>query len=382
MNDEPACILTPVHPYPTCRGLIWLVIVALLSASCRPLQPLTLSSPSPVPPPLIVLDWENDLTPAVLQGFTAETGIAVELRYYYSAEEAYRRLVEGEACDLAIISNEQVPALIRAERLLPLDLTQVPNFRHIAPAFRDLVIDPANRYSVPYSWGTTGLVYHAATDTPPPQRWADLWDTAYAGRVFLWDAPRTVIGVVLKALGYSANSEDAQALALAAAKLNTWQTLPPVPYQPDALIAAFRSGQAEVAVAWVGDYLLARQGIPDLHYALPAEGTLLWMDHYVIPRAARNPEAALRLLNYLLRPEVSAQITTQSRWATANETSWAQVTFEPEVQALVFPSAEALSNAELILPLSPAAEATYNWMWEQFVRLRASSNGISPSSTP
>ncbi len=382
MNDEPACIPTPVYPYPIRRGLIWLIMLALLSAGCRPLQPLTLSSPSPVTPPLIVLDWENDITPEILQGFTAETGIPVELRYYYSAEEAYRRILEGETCDLAVVANDKVPGLIRAERLLSLDLIQVPDFRHIAPAFRDLVIDPANRYSIPYSWGTTGIVYNANEVTSPPQRWADLWDEAYAGRVFLWDDSRTVIGLTLKSLGYSANTEDLQALNLAAAKLNTWQTLPLTPYQPEALAAAFRSGQAQVAVAWVGDYLLARREIPDLVYALPAEGSILWMDHFVLPRSARNPEAALRLLDYLLRPKVAAQITTQSLWATANETSWAQVKLDPDVQVLVFPSTEALTNAELTLPLSPAAEMAYNRMWEQFVRLRSSSPEMIPSPTP
>jgi spermidine/putrescine-binding protein len=382
VNDEPACIPTPVHPYPTRLGLIWMVMLALLSAGCRPLQPLTLSSPSPVTPPLIVLDWENDLTPEILQGFTTETGIKVELRYYYATEEGYRRLLEGETCDLAIVPNDKVPGLIRAERLLPLDLNQVPNFRHIAPAFRDLVIDPGNRYSVPNAWGTSGIVYRESGIVSPPQRWADLWDKNYAGRIFLWDHPRTVIGLTLKSLGYPASSEDLQALNLAAAKLNAWQTLLPAPYQPDTLTAAFRSGQAEVAVAWAGDYLLARQEIPDLHYALPAEGTLLWMDHFVLPRAAHNPEAALRLLDYLLRPEISAQITTQSLWATANETSWSQVALEPKVQALVLPSAEALTNAELILPLSPEGEMTYNRIWEQFVRLRSSSLETFPSPTP
>jgi len=330
----------------------------------------------------VLLDWENDITPEILQGFTAETGIKVELRYYYSAEEAYRRILEGETLDLAIVANDKVPGLIRAERLLPLDLNQVPNFRHISPAFRDLVIDPGNRYSVPNTWGTSGIVFRESEIISPPQRWADLWDKNYAGHIFLWNHPRTVIGLTLKSLGYPASSEDLQALNLAAAKLNAWQTLLPAPYQPDTLTAAFRSGQAEVAVAWAGDYLLARQEIPDLHYALPAEGTLLWMDHFVIPRAAHNPEAALRLLDYLLRPEISAQITTQSYWATANETSWSQVALEPKVQALVLPSAEALTNAELILPLSPEGEMTYNRIWEQFVRLRSSSLETFPSPTP
>lgn len=382
MNDEPASTPTPVRPHLIHRWLIWLVMLALLSAGCIPFPPLAASSPSPEALPLVLLDWENDITPEILQGFTAETGIKVELRYYYSAEEAYRRILEGETLDLAIVANDKVPGLIRAERLLPLDLNQVPNFRHISPAFRDLVIDPGNRYSVPNAWGTSGIVFRESEIVSPPQRWADLWDKNYAGRVFLWDHPRTVIGLTLKSLGYPASSEDLQTLNLAAVKLNLWQTLPPAPYDPDALAAAFRSGQAQVAVAWVGDYLLARREIPDLVYVLPAEGSILWMNHFVLPRAARNPEAALRLLDYLLRPEVAAQITAQSLWATANETSWAQVALEPEAQALVFPPAEALTNAELTLPLSPEGEMTYNRIWEQFVRLRSSSLETFPSPTP
>lgn len=381
MSDEPVCTPTPVRSF---RLPTWLPILFALAAwgfsRCAPLS--TPPTPSPASDAsLILLDWEDDISPEILQGFTAETGIPVELRYYYTTEEVYQRLLEGEPCDLAIISNEQVPALIQAERLLPLDLTRVPNFRYIAPAFRDLVIDPGNRYSVPYSWGTTGLVYRPERVPQPPQRWADLWEPAYGGRIFLWDDPRTVIGLTLKALGYSANTADLQALQIAALKLRQLAALPPVPYRPEALGEALRQDQAWVAVAWVGDYILARQALPDLVYALPAEGTLLWMDHYVVPRGARHPEAALRLLNYLLRPEISAQITTRSLWATANEASWSQVHLEPELQALIFPPAEALSNAELTLPLSPEAEMTYNQIWEQFLRDR-STPAPTPSASP
>jgi len=350
--------------------LLHALLVALLLNACASMPPLV-ATPAPE---LILLDWEDDIFPELLAGFTQETGVRVTLNTYTSSAEARQRLLAGEAADLAVLDNENLPALIAAERLLPLEPSRLPNFRHISPGFRDLVVDPENRYSVPFTWGTTGLVYRRGQVDPPPQRWADLWDEANAGQVFLWDARRTVIGATLKALGYSANSEDPAALEAAAAYLRRLRALPPQPYHPPALAEAFRSGQARVALAWVGDYLLARQSLPDLEYVLPAEGSVLWMDHYVIPRSARYPEWAHRLLDYLLRPEVSARLSQEGGWASANEAAWPLLQADEATRALIYPPAEALRGAELLMPLDAQTEAMYNQIWEQFL------NTFSPAT--
>ncbi len=190
-------------------------VLILLLAAC--------SSPTPTPAPfaneITFYDWEEDMPQSVLDAFTAEYGIQVNYLTYESQEEAIQNIKAGQIYDVVVLESRYIPQMIQEKLLAKLDQRNLDN-TNLSANFRDLAYDPGNRYSLPYNWGTTGLVVRSDLVAEPVTRWADLWDSRYAGRTAYWfGQPREIIGLTLKSLGYSANSEKPEELEAALARL-------------------------------------------------------------------------------------------------------------------------------------------------------------------
>jgi spermidine/putrescine transport system substrate-binding protein len=192
-------LIQSLRPLPNQRcWLLGFLIFSLLLTGCSPL-------PVSEPPAqeIILYDWDGDIPPSVLEAFTKETNIKVNYQVYASQEEAIANLRSGQAYDVAVIESRFVSLLVNEGLLADLDYKNITNFKNISPNFRSLAYDPDNRYSVPYSWGTTGLL--ARTDLTPTAitRWSDLWDARYAHKVAIWKGqPRETLALTLKSLGY------------------------------------------------------------------------------------------------------------------------------------------------------------------------------------
>jgi len=187
----------------------------MLTACARPTP-----SPLPLPTPLIFYNWQDDMPQAVLDAFTAESGVPVTYLTYESMEEAVANIQAGAVYDVVNLDHRFIPELAEAGRLAVINRQHVLNFKNISANFRGLVYDPQNQYSIPYNWGTTGLVVRSDLIAAPVTRWADLWDGRIAGKVALWRGePREVLGLALRSLGYSANSERPAELEAALARL-------------------------------------------------------------------------------------------------------------------------------------------------------------------
>jgi spermidine/putrescine transport system substrate-binding protein len=191
----------------------WLeVLLALLAAgllvACSGLGAGESGTPTarPLAEEIVLHDWAGDLADEILNGFTAESGIKVKYVVYGSPEEAVANIRAGETLDVVVLENEYIPSLVKDGLLARIDYRNVPNFNHISANFRDLAYDPENKHSVPYSWGTTGLVVRSdLVDRDVLTRgirWADMWDPQYAGRNVQWEIPRYTLGMALKSLGY------------------------------------------------------------------------------------------------------------------------------------------------------------------------------------
>ena len=157
---------------------------------------------------LILCNWGGDISQEILDAFEDEYGIPVTYLPYESQEEAVDQIRSGEAYDVVVLENQLIPALVDEGLLAEIDYRNVPNFKNISANFRDLAYDPQNMHAIPYSWGTTGLVVRADLLAHPVTRWSDLWRPRYAGQLMGWPLSRYMIGIALKSLGYSLNSED------------------------------------------------------------------------------------------------------------------------------------------------------------------------------
>jgi spermidine/putrescine transport system substrate-binding protein len=341
-------------------------MLSLLAACGNPTPP-----PTPTPPPLaeelIFYDWAEDAIETVFEDFTEEYGVRIKYVTYESPEEAVENIRAGEVYDVVVLENQYIPALVTEGQLAEIDYRHVPNFKNISPNFRDLAYDPGNAHSIPYSWGTTGLVVRSDLVEEPVTSWADLWDQRYAGKVAGWLYPRYMLSAALKSMGYSINSEDPDELEAALERLielnpdATW-------LEDEASVAPLLvSGDVVVALGWAYDVWTGQEENEAISYVLPKEGTILWGDNFVIPANSPNRHTAELFLDYLLRPEITGQIVNVNYYSMANDA--AEAFIDPEIlnDPIIYPPNEDLENAEIMLPLSPEGEKLYAQVWERFM---------------
>lgn len=263
--------------------------------------------------------WSEYIPQALLDGFTQETGIKVNYDTYSSNEELLAKLQAGASgYDVIVPSDYTVSILVKQGLLEELDLSQIPNFANIFDEMKNQYFDPGNKYSVPYQWGTVGLVFDTTKITTRPTKWADLWDPAYAGRVVLLDDEREVIGMVLMTLGYDKNSTDPAQLEEAKAKLS--ELKPNVRlFDSDSPKTALLAGEVWLGQTWNGEAAIAHNENPAIDYICPEEGCGIWLDNLSIPKGAQHKDAALKFINYVLKPEASILVTKEFPYSNPNK---------------------------------------------------------------
>ncbi|NTU54803.1 MAG: spermidine/putrescine ABC transporter substrate-binding protein, partial [Anaerolineales bacterium] len=313
---------------------------------------------------------EEDMPQSVLDAFTAEYGVKVKYLVYESQEEAIANMHAGETYDVVVMESRYIPLLVEEGLLARLNPQNLANLRNISANFRELAYDPSNDYSIPYNWGTTGLVVRSDLVEEPVTRWADLWDPRYAGRVGLWlGQRREVINLTLKSLGYSANTEKPEELESALERLVELKPNMIVleEYDLETSAQVMANGQAVISMGYAYDALTGSELNSTIEYVLPDDGALLWNDTFVIPANSPNKYTAELFLNFLMRPEINAAIANQNGYATPNEAAYPFIDAGILSNPIIYPSNEALVHAELILPLTPTGQQLYDEIWERFM---------------
>jgi spermidine/putrescine transport system substrate-binding protein len=355
-----------MYKRPVAVILTMLILISLL-AGCGSPAPPTTPTPPPLADELIFYDWAEDSMETIFEAFTEEYGVKITYLTYESQEEAIENIRTGEVYDVVVLENQFIPSLLAEGLLAEIDYRNVPNFKNISASFRDLAYDPGNEHSIPYSWGTTGLVVRNDLLEEPVTSWADMWDPRYAGRVAGWAIPRYTLGAALKTLGYSINSEDPGELEAALERL--LELRGKAIWLDDEMSSAplLVSGEAVMALGWAYDVWTGQEENQAIGYVLPEEGTILWGDNFVIPANSPNKVTAELFLDFILRPEISAQIVNGNYYPMANEAANSHVDAEILNDTVVFPSNQDLENAEILLPLSSEGEELYAEIWKRFM---------------
>jgi spermidine/putrescine transport system substrate-binding protein len=349
---------------------IMLVILGVFGLiACVPNTP---DAQNTAPPPLAKSirfhSWVADVPQEILDRFTTETGVAVEFITYESQDEAMNSLRNGDIFDVVVLNNEYVAVAISENRLTTLDYSLLTNFRNISVNFRDLVYDPQNRHSVPYNWGTFGIVINPEKVTTPVTKWADLWNEEFRGKLVIWNGTRTALGFALKTLGYDPNTINLDELAEAETKLMELRpsVLSFVGASAD-VVPLLTTGDGAIAAGYVGDIFAARSEGVTLEYILPEEGTLLWGDNFVIPVNSPNAYTAHVFVNFLLQPQSAATILEYNYYSSPNEGVAPLVAENLRNDPLIFPPNDVLRDASLLLSLPTDIEARYSAIWDAFV---------------
>ena len=301
--------------------------------------------------------WSEYIPDAVVEQFTNETGIKVNISTYDSNEAMYAKLkLVGEGYDLVVPSTYFVSRMRREGMLMPLDKELLPGLANLSARFRDMPADPGGKYSVPYMWGSTAIAVNTAkVHEDQVTKLADLWDPALAGRILLPNDPREVIGLTLKSLGYSFNDVDPGHLEEAYERLKT--LMPGVRvFDSDSPKQALLSGEVDVAVMWNGEAFIANAENPDIAYIYPKEGFSLWLDSMCIPAGAKNVAEAHAFLEFLLRPDVAATISTEMGYSTPNAKAMALLPPDVYRNKIVYPADVDLARGEFLDDLGDSVQ--------------------------
>lgn len=269
---------------------------------------------------ITVYNWGDYIDPDLIKQFTEETGIKVIYETYDSNEAMMTKIQQGgSAYDIAVPSEYTIEMMLEEDLLLPIDHSKIPNLKYIDPYYLDLPFDPGNQFSIPYFWGTVGIVFNPnlIPEHLSFESWDDLWDPSLKRKVFLVDGAREVMGMGLNSLGESLNAKDEELLRRATDKLITLS--PNIKgIIGDEIIPLMINNEAAVALTWSGSAADMMWENEELDYAVPEEGSNLWFDNFVIPKTARNIEGAHAFINFMLDPEVAAQNADYVGYSTPN----------------------------------------------------------------
>lgn len=331
-------------------------------------------------------NFVEEIAPQTLPAFTRETGLKVNYDTYETNLALESRLMVGNTgFDVVVPGNNFLERQIAAGVYQPLDKDLLPNLRHLDPRILEqlAVNDPGNRYAIPYLWGTTSLGYdarkvEAALGGPAPDSWALLFDPAYAARlancgIAVLDSPWLMVGFALMYLGRDPNSESLQDLADAMRVLMAIR-----PYVRDVTsmpaTSALVNGDICLAVAPSADFRAARELAREtgreveIRYVIPREGATLWIDTLAIPKDAPHPMNAHRLVDYLMRPEVIAEVTAAVHLPNANRSATGLLPMEIRDDPILYPGAAEMERLHMNAALSDEYTRAQN---REFTRFKA-----------
>ncbi|MCL2360405.1 MAG: ABC transporter substrate-binding protein [Defluviitaleaceae bacterium] len=269
-----------------------------------------------------VFNWGEFIDPAVLGIFRQETGINVIYSMYASNEEMYQRIRAGGAdFDVLFPSDYMIERMINQGMLAQLNWENIPNAEHIDDRFWYMPFDPDNQYSVPYMWGTFGIMYNTTMVNEPVYSWDILWNPAFANQIFMYDASRDTMGAALRRLGFSLNTTDINEINAARDSLITQRPLVRA-FLGDQIKDLMINRDGALGTVFSGDAVWARQDNPELNFIVPVEGTQIFLDSMVIPSTSIRQYEAEMFINFMTRPDIAYMNTRYVMYSTTNATTF------------------------------------------------------------
>lgn len=270
---------------------------------------------------LYVYNWGVFMDTSILEEFESEYNCKVIYENYASNEEMYYKIKGGNAVyDVIFPSDYMIEKMIEEDLLLALDYDNIPNFSNIDERTLHKDFDPENTYSVPYFWGTLGIIYNTKYVTEDITSWSALFDEKYSGQILMYDSQRDSMAVALAALGYSINSTDDAELEEAYNLLVQQKPLV-LAYVNDQVIDMMIGSEANLAVVYSGDAVYCMSMNENLAYTVPEEGSNYWFDNVAIPTTCENKELAEAFINFLCRDDIAIRNTLEVGYSSANETA-------------------------------------------------------------
>ncbi len=269
---------------------------------------------------LNLYNWSDYVAKSTIPEFQKQTGIQVTQDFFSSNEELLAKLqAGGTGYDVIVPSDYMVSIMVKSDILEPLDMSKIPNFKNVGKNFKGLPYDPTNKYTVPYQWGTTGILYNQKKLGTLEPSWDPMWDPANRGKIGMLNDERETPGAALYKLGYSVNSKDKEQLDEAEAELKKQKPLLRGYFDSTQNRPSVINGDLLLGHVFSGDAFLALSQDDDLDYIIPEPAATRWTDNMAIPKGAEHPDNAHKFINYILGAKTGATLSNYTYYNTPNE---------------------------------------------------------------
>lgn len=319
---------------------------------------------------LVIYNWGDYIDPELLTKFTKETGIEVQYETFDSNEAMYTKIKQGGTTyDIAVPSDYMIDKMIKENLLVKLDKSQISGLDNIGDEFLGLSFDPKNDYSIPYFWGTVGIVYNTTMVKQAPEHWKDLWREEYRNDIMLVDGAREIMGLGLNTLGYSLNTKNYERLEEVEQKLNS--LTPNIKaIVGDEMKGYMIQGDAAIGVTFSGEASEMLSSNEDLRYVVPSEGSNLWFDNLVIPKTVKHKKEAYAFISFMMEPKNATQNAEYIGYATPNKAAKALLPDDIKNDKAFYPSEKTIANLEVYDNLGEKWLGIYNDLYLQFKMYR------------
>ena len=313
---------------------------------------------------LNVYNWGEYIDMEVIDMFEEETGIKVNYNTFTTNEDLYVKLSKGRVSyDVIFPSDYMIQRMIQEDMLQKISMENVPNYANVDDVHKNLSYDPTNEYSVPYLWGTVGILYNTTMVTDPVDSWVILWNPKYSQKIFMQDSQRDSMMVALIKLGYSQNTTDQSQIDEAMNLLIEQKPLV-LGYLVDEVKDKMVQGEGALAVVWSGEAVDAMSMNSDLSYIIPQEGSNRWVDAMVIPKSAKNVSAAEKFINFMLRDDIMLMNAEETGYSITSETAMKLLDDDLRNNKAAYPTDEMLKRCE-VFEYNAEATVMYNKAWTE-----------------
>lgn len=282
----------------------------------------------------------------VIEEFEAETGYKVIYSEFASNEDMYTK-IKTTAYDVLIPSDYMIDKLIKEDLVQPLNFDNIPNYQYVDETFKSPYYDAENLYSVPYMWSTVGILYDSSKVTDEVKDMSVMWNENYKGKIFMLDSVRDTIGMTLKKLGYSVNTEDEAELKAAKEALLAQRPLI-LGYVTDEVKDKIISGEGYLGLVYSGEAGKAITEKETLQYAIPEGGTIYCVDAMVVPKTSENKDGAEAFINFMQRPDIAARNALETCYGITNTEGRAQLPENIKNNKGLYPDASVLEKSEML----------------------------------
>jgi len=318
---------------------------------------------------LSVFNWSTYIAEDTIPNFEAACGVTVEYSIYESSEAMLGKIVQGNpGYDIVVPSGNTVGRMIELELAIPLDKSLIPNFANLSESLLDPSYDPDNLYSVPYQWGTIGVGYNREAVGEEITSWEQVWN--YQGKVAWLNDPRSIMGIGLNLLGYSANTTNPDEINAARDYLIERGGNVVAVAGDDGQVLLER-GDVDITIEYNGDIVnLGYECECDTFaYVVPDEGSVIWVDSMMIPKDAPNVALAHAFIDYILHPQVGADISNYTTYASPNQAAIDAGLIEETYlnDTAIYPNAAKLEKLFSVDPVGAEAETLYSNAWDELL---------------